>query len=664
MDLTFLQSINIEEAKNFLKQRGLKDNENATRAKILSCWESIDIPSCPGSGKTTILVTKLAWAIERWKLDGAGICVLSHTNVAKDEIRKRLTSNQANRLLRYPHFVGTIHEFVNRFIALPYMRSVDKKVKLIDDEFHDEKARTLLNTGRGKELATARIWQSKHIHSDVIGGLRLVEDDLKFKDTNSGQYKNLPVSSTTSSYCGFKKIKESLHKNGFYCHDELLFLAQNLLDKEIFPLTSVKNRFSLVLIDEAQDTNEIQAKVLSIIFNSDDVVIQRFGDNDQQIFDFGEKAITDPFPNLARTKNELILNETQRCSSAIITAASKLMLRDRKIDSVVEINTQLPQPHLILFDKNTVTQVIPKFIELIRNKIKLSPDAVIKVVGQIGKENPEDEKFPHTICHYEPTFIKPMNKRIGRPQNLHDLISFSRDIFAENKENFFAIHIFFSGIIRLLTSYFEISNTTAYPFRNVRDRLKGESLNSHELKGKELFEGLLDIYDLIINNDADYNQIKSKIVELVKITGFKQYTESFFDLSKTKHSKGSNQIDVDGLQIELNTIAGIKGETHTATLVLETFYRKHNIENAIQHKLGEAKPDKNTQKRIKHLYVAMTRPTSFLCLALPKFKYEELSKHPSIKQWFDSSFEVEDISNFFNNQKTAHVPQHKKSPIE
>ena len=122
MDLSFLAPIDIQDAKYFLEKQGLKDNGSNTRANILSCWESVDIPSCPGSGKTTILVTKLAWAIERWKTDAAGICVLSHTNVAKDEIKKQLTINQVGKLLTYPHFVGTIHEFFNKFLALPWLK--------------------------------------------------------------------------------------------------------------------------------------------------------------------------------------------------------------------------------------------------------------------------------------------------------------------------------------------------------------------------------------------------------------------------------------------------------------------------------------------------------------------------------------------------------------
>jgi len=47
------------------------------------------------------------------------------------------------------------------------------------------------------------------------------------------------------------------------------------------------------------------------------------------------------------------------------------------------------------------------------------------------------------------------------------------------------------------------------------------------------------------------------------------------------------------------------------------------------------------EERIKHLYVAMTRPTMFLCLALPQSAYQELCKNSTIKDWFDNSFIVD-----------------------
>lgn len=69
-----------------------------------------------------------------------GICVLSHKNVARAEIEGRLkTSEEGKKLLRSPHFIGTIHGFVNEYLALPYMRSQGMPIEVIDSELAQER---------------------------------------------------------------------------------------------------------------------------------------------------------------------------------------------------------------------------------------------------------------------------------------------------------------------------------------------------------------------------------------------------------------------------------------------------------------------------------------------------------------------------------------------
>ena len=91
--------------------------EDEDRIAVLTSQVSIDVQACPGSGKTTLVAAKLMLLAQKWPSEHQGICVLSHTNVAKDQIIDRLVRSnivEARRLLEYPHFIGTIQEFVNR----------------------------------------------------------------------------------------------------------------------------------------------------------------------------------------------------------------------------------------------------------------------------------------------------------------------------------------------------------------------------------------------------------------------------------------------------------------------------------------------------------------------------------------------------------------------
>lgn len=109
------------------------DNE---RRIVLKCMDRRDIQACPGSGKTTTLTAKLAILLRKLPNDEDGICVLSHTNVAREEIERAL-GKYTHRLLRHPHFVGTIQSFVDRFLAGPAMlvKYGIRPTKIDDDTF-------------------------------------------------------------------------------------------------------------------------------------------------------------------------------------------------------------------------------------------------------------------------------------------------------------------------------------------------------------------------------------------------------------------------------------------------------------------------------------------------------------------------------------------------
>lgn len=89
----------IEWISGLMKLEGLDEQ----RLAFLRSRETLDVSACPGSGKTTLVVAKLAMLARKWKSRTRGICVLSHTNVARHEIEQRLGDTEVGRrLLNYP----------------------------------------------------------------------------------------------------------------------------------------------------------------------------------------------------------------------------------------------------------------------------------------------------------------------------------------------------------------------------------------------------------------------------------------------------------------------------------------------------------------------------------------------------------------------------------
>jgi len=130
--------INLEDIKAVASQLKLR-LDDVERVAVLKAIKSCDVQAGPGSGKTTILIAKLAILANKWPANDRGICVLSHTNVARREIEAHLqASPELRRLLHYPHFIGTIQTFVDQFLAIPFLRRERIEVTAIDNDRFQE----------------------------------------------------------------------------------------------------------------------------------------------------------------------------------------------------------------------------------------------------------------------------------------------------------------------------------------------------------------------------------------------------------------------------------------------------------------------------------------------------------------------------------------------
>ena len=105
------------------------------KIEVIRSNESRDIKACPGSGKTTVLLAKLSILSNRMPFaDSSGVCVLTHTNVAIDEIKARF-GGKAYLLFSYPNFCGTIQSFVDKFLTIPWFNSFNSHpLVTVDDE--------------------------------------------------------------------------------------------------------------------------------------------------------------------------------------------------------------------------------------------------------------------------------------------------------------------------------------------------------------------------------------------------------------------------------------------------------------------------------------------------------------------------------------------------
>ena len=152
---------------------------------VIRCWESRDVAACPGSGKTTVLLAKLKLLADRMPLDnGSGICVLSHTNVAVNEIKEKM-AEYAGKLMSYPNYVGTIQSFIDKFVTIPYLkRKIGKSVQPVDNRTYAEHLYHIIYSWKYKQLAGRVINDYKNGSAQRTQSGRARKGELRHSDTD------------------------------------------------------------------------------------------------------------------------------------------------------------------------------------------------------------------------------------------------------------------------------------------------------------------------------------------------------------------------------------------------------------------------------------------------------------------------------------------------
>jgi len=568
-----------------------------------------DIQACPGSGKTTLIAAKLILLARKWDEGLRGICVLSHTNVAKNEIISRLEKDDyGRRLLKYPHFIGTIQEFVNRFLALPFCRSKGIEIKRIDDDACCNYINSKLSWKTKKYL------EGKPKAS--ISNLQVRYIESKFEEIIPG-FKNV---SPSDSYKNLFSIKQEMKKEGLYFYREMFEFAKAYLDISPSAIATMRSRFPLVLVDEMQDTQRVQDEIINKIFSYEGGAFQRLGDTDQAIFSGSDEEGGNSYNDLPLP----VINTSHRFNSSVADLASRL-----STNKVTLISTQAVdniQPHTIyIVDEQSRMRVLSSFAHLCAHNLPVNVGHPIKAVGGVGKTKPEGL----TIKHYFSGFDKNNSTKNFKPEKIIEYFREAKKVGACNSNGYSMI---LDGIRRLLP-------LAGYEYVSISQlkRLIKDSPNRIEINH--------NIINVLFSDLNDSNSWDEKIKELLtvidlidkydRLNGFVSYVESKNVANDEAVTANTYTEKINGrdICIELDTIHSVKGETHSATLLLETKFHEYDVHKMLDYiigiksttPIGVRKP-----KFMKQLYVAITRPKHLIGITIDQSRFPEAKQVSAI----------------------------------
>jgi len=616
------------------------------RQAVLRCMQDMDVAACPGSGKTTLLVAKLAILAGKWREPTRGICVLSHTNAARHQVEDKLgNSAVGRRLLSYPHFVGTIHAFVNALLAVPWLRSLGYPITMIDTEV------TLTKRWHALPWETRNALE-KNKHNRAILS-------IKSPDFGLGKIRWSKRGTLGAERKTYRDIQQSCRASmlqGYFCHDEMFVWATDLMDKAPWLLGVIRERFPLLFIDEAQDNTEQQSAILHRVFmeGASSVIRQRFGDPNQAIFGYtnAKGASTDSFPSASIKKT---VENSLRFGQRIADLADPLGLAPYGMKGqgpLVSLGTRAAraQHTAFLFTDDNAGEVLPAYGGLLIDTFSQEElrEGTFVAVGHVHRPPDEEKKrkFPHHVGHYWHSYDPQQTVSEPKPRTFVQYVAGGQARADAAGEAYPAVEKIAEGILRL--SAMARARTRPKSGRWCHRQVL-RLLNEH----KEVREEYQDLLVMLaaerraLTRAGWEERLQSVVRQVAETVAADSLcapdATAFLDWPGrgvvcnpgTAHSdspqyRGNTYRSCKGgkeVTIQVGSIHSVKGQTHTATLVLETFWHEHSLARLRNWLSGKARGapagGSRIQTHLKTHYVAMTRPTHLLCIAM---KRDDLSE--------------------------------------
>lgn len=612
----------VEEAEAAILGEGL--HFNAEQRAFIKCLDTIDLTACPGSGKTTSLVAKL-YILAKYEVWNGGnpICVVSHTRIAVDEIKEKVASHFP-KIMDYPNFIGTIQQFADRYLAIPYYKSFGfDEIKAIDDEIFLNKWKTM------------NVW-SLHAYLMSGGGCQ-TEEDYNKKITNIIYHQDeeekidpadLSLRATSSnSYKQALAAKEELFKSGYLTYTDTRVLALQYIRHYPNVGEILRRRFSYVFLDEAQDTSAEQMEILEQFASSD--CYQRVGDPLQTIFN-ADSEIVDVW-QLRDQARHMKLSLGNRFGPKIADFVNHVGRSLSENSSMTSTKDDVYQKCvLILFDDDSPLRVMDWFKIYVEQELAFLDTKSVYVIGAVGKEKQDKLTIKSYAKHYK-------NDRYSKSDYYQTNLDYFSDIDRDSI-NRLGSNLIYNRLSKLFISGLREANL---------------SLSTTEIKQKLVEEGQ-EIPALVIeiaialntNRQIPFDNItatlKSEAKKLFNIENVSYEFDATSENTQTENTLGEDELDNN--MFEISTIHGIKGQTHDATLLVTTqFYNTGASKKTgeiggtdLDYLLHEPASLRDTRRR-RLLYVSASRPRFLFAWAIPKSKKNKTS---SIQSLFTEVIEI------------------------
>lgn len=280
-----------------------------------------------GSGKTRVLTTRIAYMIQQGTISGR-ILAVTFTNKAAREMKDRLASILGENVVKYM-WVGTFHSICGRILRQDIENYSFQSGKKLDKNFtiYDETDSLAVIKQCVKKLnLDDKIYQPKLIKVIISNAKNKMQDAYSFA-TFAKDFKTQNIAKVFEAY------ETALNNNNAIDFDDMLLLTVKLFEQNPEVRKKYYDKFHHVLVDEYQDTNLAQYRLVNALYTNFDTFVPPerslcvVGDVDQSIYSWRGADFRiilnfkQDFPNAKIVK----LEQNYRSTSNILDAANSVI---------------------------------------------------------------------------------------------------------------------------------------------------------------------------------------------------------------------------------------------------------------------------------------------------------------------------------------------------
>ena len=334
-----------------------------------------------GSGKTRVLITRIAWLIQQGYASPPTVLAVTFTNKAAREMMARLSAMMP--IDTRGMWIGTFHGLCNRMLRTHWRDAgLPQTFQILDTADQLSAIKRLMKAANVDDEKYPPKNVQYFINNAKEQGLR--PDKVDASDNFNRKFVEL-----------YQAYDQQCQREGVVDFPELLLRCYELLAYNA-PLRAYQARFRHILVDEFQDTNKLQYAWLKMLAGGENAIFA-VGDDDQSIYAFRGANVGNmrDFEDEFRVRNLIKLEQNYRSHGNILDAANQLISNNaHRLGKNLRTDAGHGEP-VRVYEASTDSQEAGWIVEEIRSLINTG--MARSEVAVLYRSNAQSRSIEHTL---------------------------------------------------------------------------------------------------------------------------------------------------------------------------------------------------------------------------------------------------------------------------